>query len=145
MKIFLAGIMQGSKIQEAVHAQDWREPIRVSLEEHLSEAEIYCHYTAHPNSLAYTGERIRATFEDGVTRARNADILIAYLPSASMGTAIEMYEAWQSGALVLTISPMAANWVIRLYSHEIFADVDNFVAYIADGRLQKVLKDRRLP
>jgi hypothetical protein len=145
VKIFLAGIIQGSKIEEAIHAQDWREPIRVTLEEHLPESDIYCHYTAHPNSLSYTGEKIRATFEDGVTRARNADILIAYLPSASMGTAIEMYEAWQTGALVLSISPMAANWVIRLYSHRIFPDVESFAAFAAEGGLQDLIDQRRLP
>lgn len=143
MKIFLAGIIQGSKIEEAIHEQDWREPIRISLEEHLPDAEIYCHYSQHPNSLTYTGEKIRATFEDGVTRARNADILIAYLPSASMGTAIEMYEAWQAGAIVLTISPMAANWVIRLYSHEIFPDTQSFAAYMRSGKLNDRLP--RLP
>ncbi len=142
MKIFLAGIIQGSKIEEAIHEQDWREPIRVSLEEHLPEAQIYCHYTAHPNSLTYTGEKIRATFEDGVTRARNADILVAYLPSASMGTAIEMYEAWQAGALVLTVTPMAANWVIRLYSHKIFRDIDGFVEYLRSGQIQQRLPRR---
>lgn len=141
MKVFLAGIIQGSLVEETIHAQDWREPIGRALAEHLGQVDLYCHYTAHPNSIAYDGEKIRHTFDDGVDRARSADLVIAYLPSASMGTAIEIYEAYRAGAVVVSITPMAANWVVRLYSHAIVPDIAAFEAFLADGKLDQLLAD----
>ena len=64
---------------------------------------------------------------------------MAYLPSASMGTALEMYEAAQAGATVLTITPLAANWVVRAYSDEIFADLPGLEAYLSSDRLGELL------
>lgn len=133
MKVFLAGIIQGSIVEPAIHGQDWREPIKASLARYLPEAEVYCHYSAHPNSIAYGEADIRRTLADGIRRATEADLLIAYCPSASMGTAIEMYEAHRNGAWVLTISPMAANWVIRAYSDRLFESTDRFDAYLAQS------------
>ena len=34
-----------------------------------------------------------------------------------MGTAIEMWEAYQHGAAVVTISPMRHNWAVKFLSH----------------------------
>ena len=52
MKVFLAGIIQGSKVAAEIHRQDWREPIRELLERYLPAADVYCHYTQHPNKDA---------------------------------------------------------------------------------------------
>ena len=141
MKIFLAGIIQGSLVEEAIHAQDWRIPITQIVNKYIPNADIYCHYTQHPNSIDYTGEKIRETFDDGVQRCRDADLVIAYLPSASMGTAIEIYEAYNTGTKVLTITKMAANWVANLYSHEIFADYDDFEYYLQAGKLDSLMNN----
>ena len=142
MKIFLAGIIQGSLVEAAIHDQDWREPIREVLRKHLPAAEVYCHYTRHPHSIAYDLPDIRATLDDGIRRAAACDLLIAYVPSASMGTAIEMYEAARHGAAVLTISPMGANWVIRVYSDRIFPSVEAMAVFCADGGLDKLLRQK---
>lgn len=138
MKVFLAGIIQGSKVAAEIHAQDWREPIKRALERHLPGAEIYCHYSAHPDSIAYEMPQIRRTLADGNRRAAQSDVLIAYCPSASMGTAIEMYEAYRNGAVVLTVSPLAANWVIRCYSHRIFPSLEALEAFLAGGGLAEL-------
>ncbi len=132
--------MQGSLAEPKIHAQDWREPIRLALSRHMPEADVYCHYTRHPNSLSYGQEQLKACLEDGIQRAAECDLLVAYLPSASMGTAIEMYEAHRRGAVALTISPLAANWVIRSYSHRIFQDVAAFEAFLAGGDLRRLLE-----
>jgi len=136
MKIFLAGIMQGSVRDDTIHPQDWRGPIREIILRRIPDAEVYCHYSEHPNSLTYSGGKIREPFDDGVRRCAGSDLVIAYLPSASMGTAIEMYEAYQNGAVVLTVTPMAANWVVRLYSHAVFATLEELDVFLADGRLE---------
>ena len=103
MNIFLAGIIQGSKVGEDIHAQDWRTPIIEAVARHLPDAEVYCHFTEHPNSIAYEADKILDTFEDGLQRVIAADLVIAYIPSASMGTAIEMFEAKRNGVPVISI------------------------------------------
>lgn len=142
MEIFLAGIMQGSMVELAIHPQDWREPIKQLLGRHLCDANVYCHYTQHPNSVSYELPQVRATMADGIERAGRCDLLIAYLPSASMGTAIEMYEAWRGGAMVLTITPLAANWVVRSYSDRVFADLAGLEAFLAQGGLEELARQK---
>ena len=142
MKVFLAGIIQGSIAEAKIHPQDWRGPIKEVLSRCLPQAEVYCHYTRHPQSIAYDLPQLKATLEDGLRRARECDLLVAYLPSASMGTALEMYEAARHGAVVLTITPLAANWVIRAYSDHIFPDLQAFEAFLGSARLDELL-DRK--
>jgi len=143
MNIFLAGIIQGSHVEAKIHAQDWRTPITDALEKHLPDADVYCHYSVHPRSITYEMPDIRKTFQEGLDQARTCDVLVAWLPSASMGTAIEMYEAHRSGAVVLTISPMSANWVVRLYSHRMFPGLESFEKFIASGELPALVKTVR--
>lgn len=143
MKVFLAGIIQGSKVEAEIHPQDWREPIVRAVERRLPAADVYCHYSEHPNSIAYDLPEIRSTLADGLRRAAEADILIAYVPSASMGTAIEMHEGRRAGAVVLTISPLEANWVIRAYSDRIFPDIAAFERFLESGELNALLDARR--
>jgi hypothetical protein len=143
MEIFLAGIIQGSKVEAEIHPQDWREPIQGALARHLPEAQVYCHYSEHPESITYDLPEIRATFEEGLRRVRACDVLVAYLPGASMGTAIEMHEAARSGAAVLTVTPMAANWVVRYCSDRIFPDLAALEAFLGGGGLAELLKAKR--
>lgn len=143
MNVFLAGIIQGSLVEADIHCQDWREPIRAALARHVPEADVYCHYTQHPNSITYGLPLIRSTLAEGIRRSAESDLVIAYLPSASMGTAIEMHEAYQAGATVVTITPMTANWVIRAYSDRVFADVAAFEAFLASGELADLMQAKR--
>lgn len=140
MKVFLAGIIQGSLAEATIHKQDWRQPIKQAIARHVPRATIYCHYTRHPKSITYGMPMIRRTFRDGLRRAANCDVLVAYLPSASMGTAIEMHQAKLSGAVVLTITPMAANWVVRIYSDGVFASVEAFEEFLASGKLEGLVR-----
>ena len=142
MKVFLAGIIQGSICEARIHCQDWREPIRSAVALHLPQAQVYCHYEAHPNSIAYALPDILATLEEGNRRAGEADVLICWLPEASMGTAVEMYLAAKAGAVVLSITPMAANWVVRAYSDRILPDLDSFEQFLAGGELDELLRQK---
>jgi len=143
MKVFLAGIIQGSLVEAAIHDQDWRGPVRAAIEKHLPGAEIYCHFSRHPDSIRYALPAIRATFEQGLRQAIASDVVVAYLPSASMGTAIEMYEAARAGAVVLTVGPLAANWVVRLCSDRIVPDVAALEALLAAGELDSLIEAKR--
>ena len=61
-----------------------------------------------------------------------------------MGTAIEMLEAARGGAVVLTITPLAANWVVRAYSDGIFADVEAFEEFLKTGELAALLERKKI-
>jgi len=143
MNVFLAGIIQGSLVEARIHDQDWRTPIQAALERHLPGAKVYCHYSRHPNSITYRLPEIRRTIEEGNCRAAGCDLLVAYVPSASMGTAIEMYLAAKAGALVLTISPLEANWVIRAYSDRVLPDLAAFEALLASGAVPELVRAKR--
>lgn len=143
MKIFLAGIIQGSLVEEDIHKQDWRDPIRELIDKYIPNAEIYCHFSQHPNSIEYSGDKIRETFDQGVQACIDADLVIAYLPSASMGTAIEIYEAYRNKTTVLTISKMFANWVVKLYSHAVVADFAELEEFLKAGKLEKLMQTSR--
>jgi nucleoside 2-deoxyribosyltransferase len=56
-----------------------------------------------------------------------SDRLVAYLPTTSMGTALEMYVAHARGVPVVTISPLAENWVARALSRRVYLDLDGFM------------------
>jgi hypothetical protein len=131
MNVFLAGIIQGSMVEADIHSQDWRGPIKAALAEHCPSAEVYCHYSRHPDSISYKMPEIRATLDDGIRRAAASDLVVAYCPSASMGTAIEIYEAYRNDAVVLSITPLQANWVLRSYSDEMFTATEEFVEFLA--------------
>jgi len=143
MNVFLAGIIQGSLVEADIHDQDWREPIQRALAAHVPDADVYCHYSRHPDSITYGIEDIRRTFAEGNRLAGECDLLIAYVPSASMGTAVEMHEAVRGGAVVLTVTPLAANWVIRAYSDEVFPDVNALERYLASGALDEAIRRKR--
>jgi len=60
-------------------------------------------------------------------------------PTASMGTAIEMWEAFRSGKIVITISPMAHNWVVKFCSHLIIESVEQFEQALNDGTIKQLI------
>ena len=51
-----------------------------------------------------------------------------------MGTAIEMWEAHQHGAAVITISPLKHNWAVKFLSHALYADEAQFEAALRKRR-----------
>jgi len=135
MRIFLAGIMQGSLTEAAVHRQDYRERIRRLLETHLPDAEIYDPRADHANSIDYDDATGREVFFRHTCLCREVDVLLAFLPEASMGTAIEMWEAHQHGAAVVTVSPMRHNWVVKFLSHALYSTVEELETALRNGEL----------
>jgi len=143
MRIFLAGIIQGSIAEANIYDQNWREPIKALLARYLPEADVYCHFSRHPNSITYDLPDIRATLAEGIAAAEASDLVIAYVPSASMGTAIEIHRAARAGAVILTISPLAANWVLRAYSDRLFEDLRQFEDFLADEQWRALMEHKR--
>jgi hypothetical protein len=135
MRVFIAGIMQGSRTDRDIDAQDYRDKIARALQSHVPGIEIVDPLALHPDSVNYSPEQAKQTLLELVALAGQADVLVAYVPSASMGTAIEMWHAYQGQASVYTISPMMDNWVIRSLSERVFPDMTAFEAFVANGGL----------
>lgn len=139
MRFFLAGIMQGSHLGTVLHNQDYRARIKALLGQHFPEAEIYDPLADHQDSLAYDEARGREVFFFHNRLCREIDVLLAFVPEASMGTAIEMWEAHQHGAVVLAISPLKHNWAVKFCSHALYADVESFEIALANGQVAAVI------
>ncbi|HWP29160.1 MAG TPA: hypothetical protein VNM50_06435, partial [Chloroflexota bacterium] len=114
MRVFLAGIIQGSHRGRELHDQTYRDRLKAILRAYLPEAEVCCPIDLHPSGIDYAPAEQRRAFFSLVETAAQADLLIAYLPEASLGTAIEMWEAYHHGRVVVVITPMRENWVINL-------------------------------
>jgi len=140
--IFVAGIIQGSVRDTSIHSQSYRERLVGLLRSAFPELDVFCPIENHPNSLGYSDEEARRTFLGLMDRAGEADVLVAYVPEASMGTAIEMWLAQRRGRVVVAISPMAANWAVRFLSTVVLPDIEAFERFVESGRFARLLASR---
>jgi hypothetical protein len=141
MRFFLAGIMQGSHLGSALHNQNYRARIKNLLQLNFPGASVYDPLADHATSLDYDEATGRRVFLDHNRLAGEVDVLVAYVPEASMGTAIEMWEAWRHGRALVTISPLKHNWAVKFLSHELYPDVAAFEQALSDGRLAERLSE----
>jgi hypothetical protein len=135
MRFFLAGIMQGSNLAATLHNQGYRDHIMRLLTTHFPGAEIYDPLADHSDSLSYDDRQGRSVFFHHNRLCREVDVVVAFVPEASMGTAIEMWEAYQNGRAVIAVSPMKHNWAVKFLSHELYADLDELEGALRSGRL----------
>jgi len=136
MRFFLAGIMQGSRHELTLHDQNYRDRLREALLAQFPEADIYDPLADHSDSITYQDGTARDVFYHHNRMCREVDVLIAFVPEATMGTAIEMWEAHEHGrALVISISPLAKNWAVKFSSHVIYADMAAFETALASGEV----------
>jgi hypothetical protein len=145
MRFFLAGIMQGSHTEALLHDQDYRERITRMLESHFPHAEVYDPRANHSESLDYDETTGRTVFFRHNLMCREIDVLLAFVPEASMGTAIEMWEAYQHGAAVIAISPLKHNWAVKFLSHAVYADLPEFEAALQSGEVARHIEQAKEP
>ncbi len=144
MRFFLAGIMQGSHLKAVLHDQDYRARLKGLLLEHFAECAVYDPLADHGQSLGYDDATGRDVFYGHNRMCREVDVVIAVVPEASMGTAIEMWEAHEHGrAVVLTISPLVHNWAIKFCSHAVFPDVEAFEDAVRSGKVLALIRQFR--
>lgn len=133
-KIFLAGVIQGSSQDNSIHSQDYRHRLKALLEEAFPMAEIIDPFDGHENSVEYDDEMGRQTFDKHLSLAVKSDLLVAFLPHASLGTAIEIWESHKHHVPIWVISPMRTNWIIRFCSSRVFNNIDSFASYLRESR-----------
>lgn len=143
LRFFIAGIIQGSK-PDTIHGQDYRERIRAALSTAFPDAEVFCPFENHPNSIDYGDDQAREVFLDLVQLAGDSDVVVAYVPEASMGTGVEMWHAFHAGRLVIAVSPLDKNWVVRFLSHHVCAGLDAFDEFVSSGGLRRLMAQRGL-
>jgi hypothetical protein len=131
MRIFIGGVMQASNHGKGIVDQGYRQQIAGAIQARWPEIEVIDPFSLHPNSVEYDDASARETLFAMVNLAATSDLVIAYVPTASMGTALEMYAAYQRGVPVLTISPLATNWVVIVLSRRVFPDLPGFLAALA--------------
>ena len=141
MRFFLAGIMQGSHLAATIHHQGYRQRIKELLATHFAGAEVYDPLADHAESLSYDDERGRSVFFHHCDLCREVDVVVAYLPEASMGTAIEMWEAHRHGRAVIAVSPMVHNWAVKFLSHAVYADLESLEQALASGAVAERIRE----
>lgn len=139
MRVFLAGIMQGSHVAALVHDQHYRGWLAEAVRRRWPEAEVYDPHAGHATSIGYSPERAREVFEGHVAMCREFDLVVAFVPEASMGTAIEVWEAHRHGRAVITITPLVHNWVVQLTSLAVYRDQEGFEAALGSGEVDRLL------
>ncbi len=143
MRIFLAGIMQGSHVAAVLHNQSYRRRLRELLARCWPNCEVYDPLADHGGSLDYDDQRAREVFHRHNRLCGEVDLVIAFVPEATMGTAIEMYEAHRRGRLVVAVSPLKHNWAVKFCSDRLYETVDEFETAIESGELLAELKQLR--
>lgn len=131
MRVFLAGVMQASLAGKGIVDQSYRNAIGEALLAKWPELDVIDPLVLHPNSVEYDDEAARTTLFALAALAGSCDLVIAYVPQASMGTALEMHAAYERGVPVIAISPLRENWVIRALATRVFPDLGAFMAYLA--------------
>jgi len=138
MRVFIGGLMQGSMQGRGVSDQGYRRAITRVMRARHPEAEIVDPQALFPDSMDYDDDRARQVFFGMVEEAARSDVVIAYLPEASMGTALEMVRAYDAGTPVISISPMTENWFIRFLSRRVFSTLEAFGDWVEAGGLEEV-------
>jgi hypothetical protein len=141
MRFFLAGIMQGSHVEAELHDQEYRREITRLVREHFPGAEVYDPRAEHAESLGYDEDFGRSVFFRHNRMCRETDVLLCFVPEASMGTAIEMWEAHRHGAAVIAISPLRHNWAVKFLSHALYRDVAEFKAALRSGEIARLIAE----
>ncbi len=140
--IFIAGVMQGVRLDDQIDEQDYRLLIGRSIEENIPGAKVTDPWALNPHSVHYDEDRARETFLTMTEKAGEADILIAYLPIVSMGTAMEMWEAFRSQTYIIAVTPHVHHWAIRFTADEIVPDLKTLLGMIQNGHINEVLRRR---
>jgi hypothetical protein len=138
VKVFIAGIMQGSRLDRYIDDQGYRQAIAQMIQARHPQVEIVDPNELHPNGVDYTDHMAKTTLLQMADLAARADLVVAYAPVASMGTAIEMWQAFQAGIPLVTVSPMAANWVVRHLSSVVLPDLQAFRSWVNNGGFDKL-------
>ena len=137
--VFIAGIMQGSRSDHLIGAQDYRRRITNALKTFYPGVRVSDPFALHPDSVNYEMDLVRETLESLATLAGQADVVIAFIPKASMGTAIEMWTAYNANKYIIAVTELKHNWVVKVTADQVVPDLDSLLDLLESGQLDNVL------
>ena len=132
--------MQGNRKDAKIHSQNYRKEIIEILTELNTDLEVVDPDITDPDRLNYTNEQAAKMFFRYNFMVGGVDLVIAYVPEASMGTAIEMWEAWKNKIPIIIISPLKYNWTVKLLSSKLYSTIEEFAKASREGGLKVFLK-----
>jgi hypothetical protein len=133
--------MKGGIIEQGLFDQSYRSKLYALIKDVYPDAEIIGYDELYSEGV--DGFEQRAFFEL-IEQASGCDVVIAFLPTASMGTAIEIWEAYRKGKIVLTVSPLNRNWTVKFLSSRIFNDIQSLELFLQEGSLNNLLNLRSI-
>ena len=143
LKFFLVGIMRGSELGEGFSPQDYRAELREMIRKNVRNSEIYDPLEGcgiqESNEISFKLGR-KAYFDEAL-EVRNCDVMVAYLPEASMGTAIEMWEAYRHSIYIISITRMRENWSIRYLSDRVYGSLEHFNFILQSGEIPRLVSE----
>jgi imidazolonepropionase-like amidohydrolase len=150
MKYFLSGVMGGSgdgsttEFGVQMKSQDYRTIVRqiitsvqpnATIIDPLQLGEEYSsllYPKGTPESSFWESDSdVQQMFSYAVKAAENVDVVVCYLPTASMGSAVELHCAFKKGCQIICICPggkMSTNWVVRSYADQVFNSMEEFAS-----------------
>lgn len=137
LRVFLAGVMQANRHDTLMESQDYRMLLSDALRHHIPDVQLIDPWAENPNSLDYDDDQARHTFLTMTNKASEADLLIAYLPLPSMGTAMEMWQAYQNNTYIIAITPFVHHWAIRFTANDVLPDLESLLGWLENGRFQQ--------
>lgn len=140
LRVFIAGVMQSNRQDRLIDDQNYRLKIAAALKKRIPDVKIIDPWAENQNSMHYGEEQARHTFLSMTVKASEADLLIAYLPQPSMGTAMEMWQAYQANTTIIAVTPFVHHWAIRFTASQILPNLDALFALLENGRfLQEIV------
>ncbi len=142
VSFYLAGVMQGSNMDSSHVPQDYRQTIKNIILIEYPDAEIFCPMEMFPNAPLLNDEVAKSIIFKGVEIASEVEAVIAFLPEASMGTAVELWEAHNNSRVNIVISPMKYNLLLRTVADVIIPDISGFKEFVSSGKLKELLTEK---
>lgn len=170
MKIFISGIMQGGAKEMKVSDQSYREGITKILLEYYEDAQIIdpldfmvtrfgqkqgelfslfqnlnSQNVIYKESLPIEALEVTNAFNEIMDLVISSDILIAFLgEKTSMGTAMEIWQAYKNRIPIITITSLKHNLSILSTSTLICETLDDFKEVISSQDIRKLYLDMDL-
>jgi hypothetical protein len=142
MRVFLAGVIQGGRTDGALHDQNYRSVLRDIVTATHPNASFIDPHRENPDRLDWDRQRQSDMFIEYTAKAAASDVVIAWLPTVSMGTAVEMYAAHVAGVPVVAITPLVDTWAIFALAACCLPDLAAFGAFVETEAFETLVRDK---
>ncbi|MEK7996792.1 MAG: hypothetical protein AAB403_23555 [Planctomycetota bacterium] len=166
---FLAGTVQGSQADQGTVDQSYRTELRRLVTAHFPNAVVHCpvsmlhaRYAGKESLLAAEFSRLNTeqplqrseypdavasvveSFREFVELAGQCDVLIAYLPGneASMGTAMELWSAFERDRIIIVISKMTQHLAVLSAATLIVGSIEALGEVLSNRWLHHALEQK---